>query len=230
MVISSPVLLKNCLYSHCIPFCIYRFNRDYSTTNRFNTKESEPLSEFDTWFVGFCDAESSFSINPVLGSENTIKKITFMFSIELHKDDLHVLEYIQNNLGIGRIRDDKDKCIFSVTNAEGIHRLISIFDGYNLNSTKYLDYLNFKKAFLLYQTRDKELLSSNIDKAKTLTSQILELKNSMNTKRTNIILPSDHKIVITKGWLLGYIEGDGSFFLSRTDIEPTFSISASAEQ
>jgi hypothetical protein len=30
--------------------------------------------------------------------------------------------------------------------------------------------------------------------------------------------------------LLGYVEGDGSFFISRTDIEPTFSISATAEQ
>lgn len=100
-----------------------------------------------------------------------------MFSIELHKYDLNVLEHIKNNLGIGRVRQDKDKCIFSVTNAEGTYILISIFDKYNLNSTKYLDYLNFKKAFLLYQLRDKELLSSNIDKAKTLIDQILGLKN-----------------------------------------------------
>lgn len=42
------------------------------------------------------------------------------------------------------------------------------------------------------------------------------LNKYMNTKRINIILPSDHKIVITKGWLLGYIERDGSFFLERT--------------
>lgn len=37
-----------------------------------------------------------------------------MFSIELHKDDL---EDIKNYLGIGRVRQYKDKCIFSVTNA-----------------------------------------------------------------------------------------------------------------
>ena len=82
----------------------------------------------------------------------------------------------------------------------------------------------FKRAFLLYQGRDKRLYK------KTFTNQILDLKNSMNTKRTNSVLPLDHKIVITKGWLLGYIEGDGSFFVSRTDIEPTLSISATAEQ
>ena len=93
------------------------------------------------WFIGFCDAESSFSINPVVNSENFIKKITFMFSIELHKDDLNVLEDIKNYLGIGRVRQYKDKCIFSVTNAQGTYKLISIFDEYNLNSTKHLDYL-----------------------------------------------------------------------------------------
>lgn len=30
--------------------------------------------------------------------------------------------------------------------------------------------------------------------------------------------------------MLGYIEGDGSFFISRTDIEPVFSLSATEEQ
>lgn len=70
------------------------------------------------WFIGFCDAESSFSINPV-NSENFIKK-NLMFSIELHKDDLNVLEDIKNYLAL-RVRQYKDKCIFSVTNAQGTY-------------------------------------------------------------------------------------------------------------
>ena len=116
-----------------------------------------------------------------------------MFSIELHKDDLNVLEDIKNYLGIGRVRQYKDKCIFSVTNKELI---ISIFDEYNL---KHLDYLLFKRAFLLYQGRDKRLFY-NQDK-KLL--QIFYLKNSMNTKRTNSVL-LDHNIVIKVDC---YIEG-----------------------
>ena len=188
------------------------------------------MMEFYQWFVGFSDAESSFWIQVVLNSKNNISKITWVFSVELHIDDYDVLMYIKNNLGSGNIRVYKDKCIFTVTSVEGTNHLISIFDKYNLNSTKYLDYLNYKEAFILYQKRDKVLLSSNIVEAEKFTKKILELKNTMNTKRTNTILPKDHKIVITKSWLLGYIEGDGSFFLSRTDIDPVFSISASAEQ
>lgn len=235
------MLLKNRIHFLCIPVYLYGLEflvkknllRNKNTTQQTRelvTLKPEDLSDFYAWLVGFSDAEASFSINPVLGSDNLIKKITFMFTIVLHIDDLHVLEYIKTKLGVGRVRQDKDKCIFSITNAEGIYRLISVLDEYKLNSTKYLDYMNFKKAFLFYITRDKVLLSSNTSEAIILTNQILNVKNSMNTKRTNTTLPSDHSIVITKGWLLGYIEGDGSFFISRTGIQPTFSISATAEQ
>jgi hypothetical protein len=122
----------------------------------------------------------------------------FFFSIELHKDDLNVLKYIHEKLGIGNIRINKDKCVFTVTNTEGTYLLISIFDKYNLNSTKYLDYLNFRKAFILYQGRNKQLLKSDIKEAKNLGAKLLELKNSMNTKRPNTTMPTDHKIIVTK--------------------------------
>jgi len=142
----------------------------------------------------------------------------------LHKDDINVLEYIKNTLGIGKVNVNNNKCVFTITNTEGIYQLISIFDHFPLNSSKYLDFVNFKKAFELYLEKDNSLSK------KELADRIIELKNSMNTKRTNTILPKEHKITITKNWLLGFIEGDGSFFISRTDIEPVFSLTSSEEQ
>lgn len=64
-----------------------------------------------------------------------------MFKIALHKDDIGVLRYIHNKLAIGNVRLYKNDCIFNVTDREGIKLLIYIFDKYNLNTTKYLDYL-----------------------------------------------------------------------------------------
>ena len=122
----------------------------------------------------------------------------------------------------------KDKCIYVVTNIEGTYQLISIFEKYNLNTTKYLDYCKYKEAFLLYQERDKKL--KDLQRKKELANKIVELKNIMNTKRVNTIMPLDHNIVITKSWLRGFLEGDGSFFISRTDIEPVFTLAASEEQ
>lgn len=46
----------------------------------------------------------------------------------------------------------------------------------------------------------------------------------MNTNRIHFDRPENSKIVITKNWLLGFIEGDGSFFLRRDNLTPVFSI------
>jgi hypothetical protein len=46
-------------------------------------------------------------------------------------------------------------------------------------------------------------------------TKVLVLKNEMNNKRTNFNMPSDHTIRITDYWLLGFVEGEGSFFVLR---------------
>jgi len=179
-------------------------------------------SEFLQWFVGFTDAEGNFSINPVLSKDGlTISKVGFMFKIALHEDDEKVLRYISTKLGVGGVRLYKNECIFSVTDKKGILSLISIFDKYNLNTSKYLDYLDFKEAFFYYIDREKNLDIYSKSKVKT---KILELKNKMNTSRVDFDRPESSKIIITKYWLLGFIEGDGSFFIRRDNLRPTFSV------
>ena len=130
------------------------------------------------------------------------------------------MRYIKDKLGIGKVRLYKNESIFNITDRDGIALLISIFDKYNLNTSKYLDYLDFKEAFIFvhplspilywgegkgYFYRDKNL------KADKVKDKILELKNKMNTNRIHFDRPENSKIVITKSWLLGFIEGDGSF-------------------
>ena len=112
-----------------------------------------------------------------------------------------------------------NRCKLTVKHRKDIYKLIAIFDKYSLNTTKYLDYLDFKKAFNLYLGRDK-----TIKEKQTLIDQILELKNRMNMSRVNFSLPAEHKIVISGPWLLGFIEGEGSFYLDRTELRPVFSI------
>jgi hypothetical protein len=51
----------------------------------------------------------------------------------------------------------------------------------------------------------------------------------MNTNRKDFNLPLNH-IRITPYWLLGFIEGDGSFFIRRTSLTPSFSLSVTAVQ
>jgi hypothetical protein len=49
----------------------------------------------------------------------------------------------------------------------------------------------------------------------------------MNTQRTNFELP---QVNISKSWLLGFIEGDGSFSLNRKNLDPVFSIKLTVYQ
>jgi hypothetical protein len=66
--------------------------------------------------------------------------------------------------------------------------------------------LAFKEAVFI--KHDDSLSSStNFDK-------IIQLKNTMNSKRENFVMPSFQSIRITPYWLLGLIEGEGSFCLN----------------
>lgn len=188
-----------------------------------NQKLNYNCDEFSQWFVGFSDGEACFMIVPKKDKKNLkINRFIFMFSIGLHKDDKEALNYIKNRLGIGSIILTKNnECKFVVTDKESIKKLIIIFDKYNLNTTKYLDYSNFKKAYNLYFERKGGLTEE-------LINEILKLKNNMNTSRTNFNMPSNHKIIITKYWLLGLLEG--SFQLWRSDVIPVFSLVLTEKQ
>jgi hypothetical protein len=184
-------------------------------------------STFLQWFVGFTDAEGNFIINSLKNTKLDIYKFSFMFKIALHKDDGTVLNYIKDKLGIGGVRYYKDECIFNITDKKGIALLISIFDKYNLNTTKHLDFLDFKEAFYIYLNREN---ISNTGLLSSVKEKILDLKNQMNTNRVNFDRPQNSPNIITKNWLLGFIEGDGSFFIRRDNLTPIFAIEVTGVQ
>lgn len=157
-----------------------------------------------------------------LDSRGKTLRFNFRFMIGLHIDDIAVLEYIKNKLGCGYITVNNTtcptSCYFIITNPQDlISILFPMLDTFHLNTTKFLDYLNFKEALLL------NLEKKSKDNSLTNT-KIVHLKNTMNNKRTEFKMPLLH-INITPYWLLGLIEAEGSFFLSRGNLIPTFKIS-----
>lgn len=186
-----------------------RISQMQFSTNNLNVK-------FYKWFSGFTDAEGTFMIVP------SIKGFSFKFSIGLHIDDLNVLNNIKDKLGFGNIYISNNTCHFNVTRKDDILKLINIFDIYLLNSTKRFDYLDFKKAYYLYEDRD--------ELTQELTNQILYIKSNMNNSRKFLESTWSAEFNISKEWLLGFVEGDGSFSLSRNTMEPVFSIKLSESQ
>lgn len=59
------------------------------------------------------------------------------------------------------------------------------------------------------------LTKTGLDLIKTLLA-------NFNTKRTNFTMPIGHKISITPYWFLGFIEGEGSFSISKSAVKNRF--------
>ena len=64
-----------------------------------STKEANSYSldrRFLEWFVGFTDGEGNFHIRLTDFKDTNYKYAQFTFQINLHKDEIKVLEYIKN--------------------------------------------------------------------------------------------------------------------------------------
>ncbi len=203
----------------------YKFNSSGILKNhknlsfKSNIEKSRITQGFIEWFVGICEAESNFLIR-VRKNNGEIVGFEFIFRIALHKNDLNVLEYIKATLGCGRIVADRNTWVLIISGLNDIEKiLIPLFEQFPLNTKKYLDYLAFKKAFFMFINRKTVSLNKQ-----DLFSNIINLKNSMNDKRENFDLPKNHQIRITGNYLVGLLEGDGSFYLNKSDMTPRVSL------
>nr|UEV87085.1 hypothetical protein [Grifola frondosa] len=201
----------------------YHINRNY--TKKVNNHNQINKNQFNEWFVGFVYGEGNFSIG--IDNRGKYPRFNYRFMIGLHIDDKPLLEFIKNKLGCGLISINKDNtaAYFTISNISDLKSVIlPIFEGFPLNGVKHLDYLDFKEALLL-ESPNTSKSSNKLDD----TNKILELKNKINKNRTEYSLPLDH-IRITPYWLLGFIEGEGSFHLRRTSLTPTFSLALTYSQ
>lgn len=191
----------------------------------FSTSTAENLHE---WLRGFTDGEGCFLFTPLKTRPFTFK---FVFKIKLHKDDRPLLEYLKTRLNIGNvypvdISDTNKSCTWEVFKKEDLLKLIEILDKQPLNTTKYLDYILWRKAFYMYL----ELQTVSKDKKTTIKENILALKEQMNDKRASFDLPSDHQIYISPYWLLGFIEGEAWFHVKAQTSILVFGIGQTINQ
>jgi len=137
----------------------YPTNKRYFSVSKDINRDTNSitLDNFYNWLVGFTDGEGLFYINIVKNSHNAV----FVFKITLHSDDALVLEFIKKNLGFGEVYYSKNRASFIVSNLMDVKVLIDIFSKYTLNTSKYLNYLDFKKAFELYTGSKKKIFRNN---------------------------------------------------------------------
>jgi hypothetical protein len=184
--------------------------RTVKSVNRSGILELNGLSlqsDLIEWLRGFTDGEGCFFI------DRQGNKVYFVFTVQLHKDDAPLLLRLRDHFKIGKVSFFLNKVSWICKNKKEVRVIIDIFSKNPLNTTKHLNFLIWKEAFELYTNRTGKSCSGL--RPTELMTKVLVLKNEMNNKRTNFNMPSDHTIRITDYWLLGFVEGEGSFFVLR---------------
>jgi LAGLIDADG DNA endonuclease family protein len=189
-----------------------------------NTKLPDVNKEWLDWFVGFTDGEGSFSI-----VELKNKNFRFFFRIRLHKDDIKVLIEISNTLGLMPPFLDGNSAVLQVTDFQKITNIIiPIFVNMPLLTKKASDFKKFLKAVEIKSNTQKNH-SSDVADLESNYLAIMELKNSMNSLNLNkdylfnTNANESQQILISPNWLLGFVEGEGTF--GYKNLVPYFQIS-----
>jgi len=136
----------------------------------------------------------------------SFKQVQLSFQIGLHINHLSTLQAIQGALGCGNISVSGNKCNFYVNDISSlVNIIIPVFDNFTLNSTKYAIYLVWREAVLLLNAKLHLTAAGRV--------KLLELRQNIADL---IVSPApNHNISITANWLLGFIEGDGTFSTSN---------------
>lgn len=191
------------------------------------------IINFNEWLVGFTDGDGCFNIyisNNDAESGHNKKSITFTYKISQniypagggHKQILH---YIKKELGVGNINNDKyNMSNYKITKINHINNiLIPIFDKYPLLSSKYYNYKIFKKSINIY-TNDNISIDDKIKLIKSLKNEQMPSNYQSpiwgNIKYTDIKSVNDISHIVSKSWLTGFIEAEGSFYLVKKSLIP----------
>ena len=194
------------------------------------------------WVTGFVDAEGCFNVRFVKTSKSDSVNLTFLVS--QHSRDAVLLNSLVDYFNCGRYRVRSSTLLhgdFVVTKFDDIkYKIIPFFE--NLQSVKYLDFLDFKKIMLLKG-------NSYVSLTKETLAEVKQIKLAMNKGRNaGIYNPvnkrnystitrtyktmscckwqscgnvrfysskSDLKDNYFVEWLAGLIDGDGHFHSSK---------------
>lgn len=190
--------------------------KNFVTHQRLNGEylEKNEKEWFEQWLVGITDGEGTF------GFYKSNHKWTLVFKIAFSRYNLRALYYIKTQLGIGNVTKDNTKAQILIRDREKLETYIfPIFDKYPLLTSKYFNYVKFKEAFSI-------LTDSSIDEFEK-DRLLLDLHSKSIPEvyvapawKDNVPLSYDSALqIMSKPWLSGFIEGEGSFYLVNK--EPT---------
>jgi len=204
----------------------------FSTLNINKNSLSENKNIFNQWLVGFTDGDGTFSI----ARQNN--KWSLIFQIGQSNYNLRVLHFIKKQLGVGSICVDKNNNLaqFRIRDRSVLESVIfPIFDKYPLLTSKHFNYIKFKKAHAILSNAsltksEKDNLIFNLISTQLPIGYISPVWSIINNIVSNYDTASK---IITKSWLVGFTEAEGSFYLvnkSKTRLVHAFEITQKLDE
>jgi hypothetical protein len=202
-------------------------NLNNSTLSHQRLNVMQPNDEwFLQWLVGMTDGDGSFSILRQGDKWNLI------FKISQNTYNLRVLYYIKKQLGVGSVSVESNRhmACFRIRDRKNLGSIIiPIFNKYPLLTTKYFNFNKFKQAYIILENPALTKLVKNklLEDLKSNTPTPLAL--GLQRREEVYISPAWNKIklplvnaneahkVVSKPWLIGFVEAEGSFYLVSKD-------------
>lgn len=224
----SSFTISDGAFGSCFYFGTGLISAPIISTNNNTSNINNSNIDFPYWVTGLSDAESSFSIRV---AKSTTRKhgirITPIFSIELRVRDKYLLNEIRYYFKVGtiiqRVRGGKSTVLYIVHSPKDLkEKIIPHFVKYPLLSQKKSDFIIFSKV-LRIMVKNKHLTYDNI-------IEILSLKSCMKkgissdlvklfpTVKIGKIIPILSEKIVSKSWLIGFIERKGNFYINIKEI------------
>lgn len=210
-------------YANTIFHVIRNSVRFSSTKNPSETQRNAFFSgmiknsvTFKQWLVGITDGDGTFYFG------KTTKGIwAFSFQIGQSNYNLRLLYYIKSMLGVGSVSATAGKdnsAHFRVRNIQHIIQyVLPIFDQYPLLTSKHFHYTLFKKAILIMSNTSlcKQEKDQQISFLKAQSIPDNYTSPAWDNLNNSLFSSKDATTVISKSWLVGFTEAEGSFYIVK---------------
>lgn len=190
----------------------------FSTHQRLNEKRLNDRNVnvnrdwFKQWLVGFTDGSGNFHIS-YQGD-----KWGLSFKVVQSRYNIRALYYIKKELGVGKFTKDGDgKAQLFIKDRKALETIIfPIFEKYPLLTSKYFYFQKLKKALLVLKDESLSKEERNLKLTNLKDSRVNFNYVSPAWENAALPLKSVDYVngVVSKPWLVGFIEAEGSFYLA----------------